>query len=83
MVNSLQKMNFATKIIDLKSTLNLSKHNDLKEHSLEVAQIARMILKSIQKLNKEKTVIEIDDRTQNILKFIDIDTLTKMIVNSK
>ncbi len=75
MVNSLQKMNFATKIIDLKSTLNLSKHNDLKEHSLEVAQIARMILKSIQKLNKEKTVIEIDDRTQNILKFIDIDTL--------
>ena len=71
----LQKIEFATKIIDLRTTLTFSQNKDLREHSLEVSQIARMILKSI---DKEKSKIKIDERTQNILNFVDIDTLADL-----
>lgn len=61
---------FSEKSAELFIGLRQSKNKEIIEHSSEVSQIARIILKHLKNTN-----IEIDDRTKSILKYIDIDTL--------
>ena len=68
--NPLQKVSYIEKIIELSTYLKMSGNSELIEHSSEVAQLARMILK-----NLKKSPVKIDDKTKNIMKYMDIDTL--------
>ena len=63
--NPLQKVSYIEKIIELSTYLKMSGNSELIEHSSEVAQLARMILK-----NLKKSPVKIDDKTKNIMKYM-------------
>lgn len=68
--NFVQKLLFSEKFVELCIGLKQSQNKDLIEHSSEVSQIVRIILKNLKNTN-----IQIDNKTKRILEYIDLDTL--------
>ncbi len=71
--NLFYKISFTNRIIELSDFLKMSENGELVNHSSEVAQIARIILK-----NLDKGYIKTDSHAKKALNYMDLDTLADL-----